>query len=447
MQRKPLVMALAGWLVLMSGVHADEATTLPRVVVEGTHINEGNVVEGDAVDAQRSRTSDAAHLLDGVPGMSFYGGGGVSSLPAIDGLADDRLNIEVNGMTITSSCPNHMNPALSYIDPVAVEKIAVMAGIAPVSLGGDSIGGTIAVQSAPPRFAADGKAATTGSVGAFARSNGHAVGYDAHLNYSSAQFAASYSGATVSSDDYQDGDGNDVASTEYAARNHLVSLAFRLDRGYVDLDLGWQDIPRQGYVNQYMDMTSNRAGSLNLRYVQGFDWGTLDAGAYRHHVRHKMDMLKDKAALGWEMPMDTEGADTGYHVQAELPLRGDDKLRLGHEFHHYTLDDWWPAFMMADQDFWNIRGGKRDRLAFYGEWDAHWSPVWSSQLGARWERVTMDAGAVQGYYSDPMMDMGMYQTDAAAFNARADGDQPLRTRRQRQLRIRHRPQGAIAQSL
>ena len=47
-----------------------------------------------------------------------------------------------------------MNPPLSYIDPSNVAAVKVFAGITPVSLGGDSIGGTIAVASAAPTFAA-----------------------------------------------------------------------------------------------------------------------------------------------------------------------------------------------------------------------------------------------------------------------------------------------------
>jgi iron complex outermembrane receptor protein len=55
-----------------------------------------------------------------VPGVSLYGAGGVSSLPVIHGLADDRLRIKLDGMDLIAACPNHMNPALSYIDPTQV---------------------------------------------------------------------------------------------------------------------------------------------------------------------------------------------------------------------------------------------------------------------------------------------------------------------------------------
>ena len=99
----------------------------------------------------RAATSDTASLLRDVPGVSLYGAGGVSSLPSIHGLADDRLRITVDGMDLIASCPNHMNPPLSYLDPTNVGSFKVYSGIAPVSLGGDSIGGTIIAQSRRPQ--------------------------------------------------------------------------------------------------------------------------------------------------------------------------------------------------------------------------------------------------------------------------------------------------------
>ncbi len=52
--------------------------------------------------------SDAASLLIGVPSYQVYTGG-VSNLPALNGLADDRIGIDLNGLLITSACANHMN--------------------------------------------------------------------------------------------------------------------------------------------------------------------------------------------------------------------------------------------------------------------------------------------------------------------------------------------------
>ena len=72
-------------------------------------------------------------------------------------MADDRVRVKVDGMDLISACANHMNPPLSYIDPSSVGSISVYAGITPVSVGGDSIGGTIQVNSQAPEFAKEGQ--------------------------------------------------------------------------------------------------------------------------------------------------------------------------------------------------------------------------------------------------------------------------------------------------
>lgn len=438
MRRKPIALAIALMPITMLGnqAQAQSANTLPEVEVTATRLSDGtktpfgSLVSGDDLRSRRGGLGDSSRLLDGMPGVSLFAAGGVSSLPIIDGLGDDRLRMIVDGMDITSACPNHMNPAFSYIDPSAVQKIQVFAGITPVSMGGDSIGGTIVMQSASPEFARPGEGLrTSGLISGFYRSNGDGHGVNLRASMANENFSIAYSGSTVEAGNYKDGNGNIVRSTAFKSENHLLSLGTKFGTNIVSLNLGWQEIPYQGYPNQYMDMTSNKSFSFNLGYQGGFDWGDLEARAYRQRVRHKMDMLDDKANLGvltfgspYAMPMDTRAVDTGYSIKATIPLGNTDVVRIGHEYHHYTLDDWWPpipgSMMMGPGTFWNINDGKRDRLALYSEWERNWNPAWTTQLGVRYERVTMNTGNVQGYY-DNSMGMGfVYQNDADAFNAR-----------------------------
>lgn len=100
----------------------------------------------------------------------------MSRLPVIRGLADERLRLQIDGMDLYAACPNHMNTPLSYLDPGQVERVRVWAGIAPVSAGGDAIGGVVAAETPAPTFAAPGQTGTRGEVGVSARSNGHAWG-------------------------------------------------------------------------------------------------------------------------------------------------------------------------------------------------------------------------------------------------------------------------------
>lgn len=372
---------------------------------------------GDPLNARRLGTNDTASLLDGIPGISLYTGGGVSSLPVINGLGDDRLKITVDGMSITAACPNHMNPALSYIDPAALGAINVYAGIVPVSQGGDSIGGAIAVRSLPPTFANPGEGLkTSGNVSVFHRSNGDVNGGSVKATVATESFSIGYVGNTVESGNYKDGNGKTVVASRYKVRNNAVNLATKLDSDLLTLDIGWQDIPYQGFPNQSMDMTYNKSLSINAGYTGVYSWGYLEARAFRQKVRHKMDVFPEKES--GVMPMDTQAVDLGYSLVASLPIKENQSLKVGHEFHRYTLDDWWPftGMMGDDQDFWNIRNGKRDRLAVFSELDTRVSEKLSTQFGARVEQVSMNTGAVQGYWSTG--DTTYYTPDANAFNAK-----------------------------
>lgn len=143
-------------------------------------------------------------------------------------MADDRLNILVNGMTLASHCGNHMNPALSYIDPGSVAKIEVMAGITPVSAGGDSIGGTIVVDSVQPKFAAPGQRVVAhSSLSGFHRTNGVVSGGDASLSLASHRWSAAYNSTYINAADYTSGDGVRIMSTLFRSRSYNAQLGGR----------------------------------------------------------------------------------------------------------------------------------------------------------------------------------------------------------------------------
>jgi iron complex outermembrane receptor protein len=109
-------------------------------------------------------------------------------------------------MDLISACGNHMNPPLSYIDPSNVGSIQVFAGITPVSVGGDSIGGAIVVNSPEPEFAAAGQGMLLkGQAGAFYRSNGNATGGNLSATIANEKLSMTYSGSTVESDNYTAG--------------------------------------------------------------------------------------------------------------------------------------------------------------------------------------------------------------------------------------------------
>ena len=453
MQVKRISICLA--LAFSSNAFAVDSADLPEIVVTAEKVQplpKTSGLDKQGVARQLTNTSDTAKLLEDQPGVSLYKAGGVSSLPVIHGMADDRVRVKVDGMDLISACANHMNSPLSYIDPANVSSVKVFAGISPVSVGGDSIAGTIQVDSAAPEFAKAGEATLLkGQAGAFYRSNNAAQGGNLSATIAGENVSVRYTGSTVSAKNYTAGGnfkapgvsvgtlanvylaGNEVGSTQYKSTNNALDFGLRRENHLFELKVGQQSIPYQGFVNQYMDMLKNDSQQINLNYTGQFGWGALQARAYDEHTQHYMNFLEAKtnvmSPLG--MPMNTDGKNTGFLIKGDVVLSERDVLRVGAESQRYRMSDWWSpvaaAGMMGGGTFQNINNGQRDRLAFFGEWEARWSQQWLSQLGLRSETVKMNTGAVQGYnvmmYGNPLLATSI----PGAFNAanRASTDNNL----------------------
>lgn len=388
---------------------------------------------------QRATTSDSARLLQDIPGVSLYGAGGISSLPAIHGLADDRLRVQVDGMDLMSACPNHMNSTLSYINPTDVANVTVFAGITPVSAGGDSIGGTIQVKSAPPVFAnADEGILAKGQLGAFHRSNGNAHGHNLGATLAGQNVSLSYSESKSQSDNYTAAENfkpsstwsgfqqnglkktaaNEVGSSSYKdSKNRNLGLALRHNSHLLELNVAEQTVGFEGFPNQRMDMTANKNTLANVRYTGQFPWGELEAGLFGQDTRHEMEMSLERAYGLPAMPMNSKAKTRGAQIKGSIEFSERDTFKVGSEYQTYRLDDWWPPLgnapgSMCCDNFWNVRNGERDRTGFFGEWEARWNPEWLSLLGIRGDTVKANAGLAQGYSQ-----LLMYTRDANPFNA------------------------------
>ncbi|MDO9449849.1 MAG: TonB-dependent receptor plug domain-containing protein, partial [Rugosibacter sp.] len=224
---RPLTIALTSVLLASDPASAEEPAMEPiivKAVRPSTPFLSSTAVDAADIASQRAATSDTASLLKNVPGVSLYGAGGVSSLPSIHGLADDRLRIKVDGADLVASCPNHMNSPLSYLDPNQVETLKVYAGITPVSVGGDSIGGAIIAETAAPEFAAPEQGhLLKGRVGAFYRSNNNARGGNLTATYATEMLNITYSGATTQADNYTAG-GDFKTTTATGRPGHTLPL-------------------------------------------------------------------------------------------------------------------------------------------------------------------------------------------------------------------------------
>ncbi len=379
-------LTLAVSLSLSSGTifAAEPPVEIEQIIVEGQRHSAGGHLQSineDDVRKLSAATSDTASLLSQLAGVSVNQTGALSSLPVIRGLSDDRLRIKVDGMDMIAACPNHMNPPLSYMAPSDVGQMTVFAGITPVSVGGDSIGGTVITESRTPEFS--DSAVVGGSAGGFSRSNNDATGMNVSLNRTSENLYASYSGSYSQGENYTAAEDfktvaptgrpghtlplDEVGSTAYETQNHNLRIAYKTGADVFDVQLGYQDMPSQLYPNQRMDLLDNKQTRVNLNWQRETGWGQIQSRLYHEQVAHGMDFGPDRQfwygsnAVGGNacdtirfhgdpagtcasgMPMYSDSKNTGLSVSAEIELLASGLVRVGADLQQFRLDDYWTA--------------------------------------------------------------------------------------------------------
>jgi iron complex outermembrane receptor protein len=391
----------------------------PQVRAESYDIQNSQGVEHVKVQGQHTTHKDllgSAENLLKKQGVDFSEAGGVSALPVLNGMMGDRIKILIDGSDITSSCANQMNPPLSYVSANQISSTQVVAGVSPVSAGGDNIAGVIKISSLNPLFT-DSDAVTwhSGNVSSGYRSTDDAFLAGVNATVASKTLSFSYQGAFEDANSYTDGHGDKVLDTLYQSQNHALTAAWQDETQQIAIKLTHQHIPYQGFANQYMDMTNNDSYGALVRYQRSLENDAeFTAQANWHSVEHEMGFFTDEKT--GKMPMETKGKDYSYQLHWQLPISSDSTLLIGQEYYVYQLDDTWPAIegssMMGPNDYVNINDGKRQRAALYGEWQHTLNSRWWLSAGVRYEYVSTNAAEVQPYNTMAMM--GMTNVNAIA---------------------------------
>ncbi|MDO6465882.1 TonB-dependent receptor [Pseudoalteromonas carrageenovora] len=359
-------------------------------------------------------------------GVDFSAAGGVSNLPILNGLMGDRVKVLVDGADVTAACANHMNPPLSYISANQITSYKVVAGVSPISAGGDNIAGVISVNSISPQYGESSDLAWhSGYVSAKYSSidNGRKLGVGARL--ASDTFSFNYQGSFSDADSYENGNGDEVLDTLYRAQNHSLTAAMRDKKQQLVIKLTHQKIPYQGFANQYMDMTDNTSYGAIAQYKRSFENSEFEGQVNWHSVKHEMGFFsKEKTGM---MPMETDSQDISTQLKWRITLDKNSSLLLGQEYYNYRIDDWWPAIegstMMGPNDYVNINNGKRERIALFAEYESQINKKLWLNTGVRVERVNTQVDEVQAYNDGmSMMDMGNMSSMSTANNAMAAND-------------------------
>lgn len=292
-----LSLLLAGSCVAAEShhVHGPAGTSAPDpvvtldtlIVTDVTPTLAMTFVTNTKLPRQPVPASDGADYLKTVPGFSLIRSGGTNGDPVLRGMFGSRLNLLTDGGHMQGACPARMDNSLSYVSPETYDRLEVIKGPQTVLWGPGASAGTVRFERDIPFFDRPG-AQFNGSLtfGSFGRDD-----QVVDTAFGTAQGYARITANRSQSDDYEDGNGDEVPSA-WKKWNADVAFGWTPDADtLVEVSAGNGDGEAR-YAGRSMDGSQFDRTSYGLRAERrNFD-GALDkieARLYYNDVDHVMD--------------------------------------------------------------------------------------------------------------------------------------------------------------
>ena len=172
---------------------------------------------------QRKTLSSVDAYLEKSNQITMIKRGNYAWEPALNNMTSDRLNVTIDGMQVFGACTDKMDPITSYVDVSNLEQISVNSGQEGTE-NGHCIGGGIDLQIASSKFNNTGLK-TSADLGYETNGNYKIAGLD--LEYSGDKFYLTTDGIFRKSDNYDAGENEEVAYSQFQKYNISLKSSFR----------------------------------------------------------------------------------------------------------------------------------------------------------------------------------------------------------------------------
>lgn len=384
-------------LCLCTTAHAEEAQQLPEIKVEGEAAARSVIFP---VELERTpvTTADTAALLDRAPGGNVNRNGPLTGIPQYRGMYADQVNVLVNGIHINTGGPNGMDTPLSYIPRAQLESLEVMRGIAPVSSGLETIGGTMKANAKTSHFGNSDTFTPSADVslgGASVDSSYSVNGFGALSNRNHRMHVY---GSREKGDDYKFPDGK-VTPTEYDRKNGGIGYGFQNNGQEIGLNYRHNRTDDTGTPSLPMDIDFIDTDIFESEYSGTFGAYDVHGQLFYNDVDHKMNNYDLRTPPMPMMTRQNESSSDGLGFRADVGFAvGAGRLLLGtdgqFDKHDATVTD-----PINNPNFYvePYNDIKRDAFGLFAEWDGDIASDWDMQLGGRYTRVASSAGDVSHF--------------------------------------------------
>ena len=317
--------------MMMTNAFATEAL-LNDVVVTAAPMTTPTTIELDPkVPRQPLPAHDGADFLKSVPGFSIMRKAGTDGEPNFRGMGGSRVNILADDQNIFGGCGQRMDAPTAYIFPEIYDKVTVIKGPQTVLYPGHGSAATVRFEKEQKTYDKPGyDVHASGLVGSFGR---HDEVVDANLG--NKDYFATFTGSNSKSDNYKDGNGNEVHSKyhRYSAsssvgvtpdNNKRFELSAGRSNGYA------------AYADRTMDGTKflreNIAGKGQIKNVSDLV-EKIDFQVSRNTIFHTMsEAMRGNPSSYMDVTHDTNAA----RITSDLNLRATTRAKVGFDYSQST---------------------------------------------------------------------------------------------------------------
>ncbi|WP_185233877.1 TonB-dependent receptor domain-containing protein [Teredinibacter franksiae] len=298
MKKRALIVAMS--MVAMPALANND---LPIEIVEVIgNDKESKQQQLHSESALKAPVQDAGQLLRSINGMTATRRGGRGFEPIIRGQSQNQLNVMTDGAYTFGACPGRMDPPTAYTAMDNFDQLTIIKGNRSVIYGSGGSGGTLLFEHKRPQLSEKN---VLGSISLGNTSNAGAQDAAANMVFGTNKAFGRLFGDVKSSDNYEDGDGVETASSYESASWGVIAGADVSTNHYLQFSheaVSEDDVwfPGNGMDSPWTDSLTNRLKWVysGSKLVDGFEFTV-----YQSDVDH----LMDNYSIRNRMPMNMSG--------------------------------------------------------------------------------------------------------------------------------------------
>lgn len=391
MNKQNLLISVALLMATSYDAFSESIETIENIEVVG-RLN--SFASQSEIQLNQASSPDMRSQLQTLPGLNVNGNGMVSGILQYRGLFGDRIHINIDGNEVAGAGPNAMDSPLSHVIGSLYQTVTLHRGIAPVSVGAESLGGAVEIEEyAFDINTSDAWITQGGTTASYFNNDSKAL--SALLFSSANNMYVGLSGDLQDGDNSDDGDGREIPSTFYERSAIKLKAGFQSGKHRIDGSVAKRDTNESGTPALAMDIIFVDAlwYRLNHTFEVSSQW-KIKTQLFGNQNQHDMNnfalRLPPMPAMFRLNQVESEASGIS---SKSVFTEQDQRFELGAEIyqrqHQSTITNPNNASFILN----NFNNVERDRTSAYAEYTKR-TNHYNWLLGARLSEVATDADAV-----------------------------------------------------